>query len=609
MGQAATKEQRYGGSHQDGHHANGEGSSSSSANATPARSYPSSVDGGALEPQGVYTGPQDYSHDVVKTAIVQRKLMPFYKGKDDEDAYDGERFNSECPICFLYYPSTLNSTRCCAQPICTECFVQIKRADPGHTNPPSSQPAECPFCTAEPFGILYTPPPASTQSGDEQAVQDGEGSPATATPSTYAHKRRKSLPHTDPDVLTTDMIRPDWQQKLASAQAATLRRANRRIIMRQVGDRLIPIGISSSRAGADLPEGNGPGGAIILQQGERWGPFSATDEGQGTGRRSSSRRGAALQMGGQDVEEMMLMEAMRLSLIEHEEQQRRQAEANRRSGAAQPETQQAASTASPAAQPAGGAPSSPPANTNTTRQSTDGSPSTPSKGLGRSSSTSRGQPMTNPSRRAERLSQDLRSATLADEAGFSSSPAAGSSVPSGSASTSAPIRATNAAPSFPASPPKAAPATSSSATATAPTAAGPSSPSSGAAARPQSHNFGLRDDMLAELSELIDEPDEETRQRIATARRMKEEREQAEMERVRKAQQQAASVNAATAASGSASPPPSSPTMGSARPLNPNNPFRNRMASAESSPTHSRTSSAAFASFAPSQSGGAGQGQ
>lgn len=54
-----------------------------------------------MEPQGVYTGAQDYSHDVVKTAIVQRKLMPFYKGKDDEDAYDGERFNSECPICFL----------------------------------------------------------------------------------------------------------------------------------------------------------------------------------------------------------------------------------------------------------------------------------------------------------------------------------------------------------------------------------------------------------------------------------------------------------------------------------------------------------------------------
>lgn len=94
MGQAATKERHS-------HDAHGGEGSSSSTSAAPARSYPSTFDGGALEPQGVYTGPQDYSHDVVKTAIVNRKLMPFYKGKDDEDEYAGERFNSECPICFL----------------------------------------------------------------------------------------------------------------------------------------------------------------------------------------------------------------------------------------------------------------------------------------------------------------------------------------------------------------------------------------------------------------------------------------------------------------------------------------------------------------------------
>ncbi|KAG0677152.1 SNF1-interacting protein, partial [Pichia californica] len=36
----------------------------------------------------------------------------------------------ECPICFLFYPKILNTTRCCVQPICTECFVQMKRLDP-----------------------------------------------------------------------------------------------------------------------------------------------------------------------------------------------------------------------------------------------------------------------------------------------------------------------------------------------------------------------------------------------------------------------------------------------------------------------------------------------
>jgi hypothetical protein len=50
---------------------------------------------------------------------------------------------SECPICFLYYPPYLNRTRCCDQPICSECFVQIKRPDPHipeHGEPDSNAP-------------------------------------------------------------------------------------------------------------------------------------------------------------------------------------------------------------------------------------------------------------------------------------------------------------------------------------------------------------------------------------------------------------------------------------------------------------------------------------
>lgn len=60
--------------------------------------------------------------------------------------------------------------------------------------------------------------------------------------------------------------------KLHLAQAAIARRANRRLIMRQVGDRLIPIGVTSGRMGAELnSRSEGPGGAIILREGERWG--------------------------------------------------------------------------------------------------------------------------------------------------------------------------------------------------------------------------------------------------------------------------------------------------------------------------------------------------
>lgn len=81
--------------------------------------------------------------------------------------------------------------------------------------------------------------------------------------------RRKSFSHDSPNVVTTgmykdyhnfqadssftDQIRPDWEERLAAVKAAVARRANRRIIMRQVGDRLIPVGVTSSRT--QLPEG------------------------------------------------------------------------------------------------------------------------------------------------------------------------------------------------------------------------------------------------------------------------------------------------------------------------------------------------------------------
>ncbi|KAK0554996.1 SNF1-interacting protein [Tilletia horrida] len=520
------------------------------------------VDGGALSPQGVYTGPQDYDHEIVHRFIHERKIAPFYKSFEDEEptaADIEERYphltdalhhllhqqphhharalsNSssstspshqhtngslpssysppssaspaspsshhhhqqqqgsagsgaasprsapskpptsvlphplnECPICFLYYPSPLNHTRCCDQPICTECFVQIKRADPNHTNPPSSEPATCPYCMETNFGVVYRPPPSllaragagssggsshhhgGTGSGPGSSSDRGNNSIGSIASSIGGHaahavshaikrdddpssgRRRKSFGHTDPEVITIDMIRPDWEEKLRQAHAAIARRANRRIIMRQVGDRLIPIGVSSSRAGAELPEGlaHGPGGAIIISGGEGGrfsigtlaaggaaggsqnaggsggtvsggttggsrglpagailGPFSRSGQGavdlgaegnSGPGSamlaarssdrgssRSSRRRQqemAYLQaLGGADMEEIMMMEAMRLSLIEHEEQQRRQTEEARRTA-----TSAAATTATSTEDaPASAAPSEAPAQSSTT---------------------------------------------------------------------------------------------------------------------------------------------------------------------------------------------------------------------------------------------------
>lgn len=214
--------------------------------------------------------------------------------------------------------------------------MQIKRADPNHTNPPSSQPAECPFCTADHFGVVFTRPSLSP-STSTTALRSQAATTESEAPSA---PKRKSFSHCDPEVLTTgelplslhkldtssptnsrlfspilsprracrntDMVRPDWHSKLAAAQAATLRRANRRIIMRQVGERLIPIGVSSSRIGAELPEGSGPGGAIILREGERWQPFSRSDDAITSSVRRGSRRDQTnyMHMAGQEVEDV-----------------------------------------------------------------------------------------------------------------------------------------------------------------------------------------------------------------------------------------------------------------------------------------------------------------
>ena len=102
--------------------------------------------------------------------------------------------------------------------------------------------------------------------------------------------------------LWTDQIRPDWEAKLAAVRAAVARRANRRIIMRQVGDRLIPVGVTSGRIQPLNVDG---------AQGEPDGP-----EGESRSSRRSRRRQhqqapqdlshllGSMGLGGQDLEEV-----------------------------------------------------------------------------------------------------------------------------------------------------------------------------------------------------------------------------------------------------------------------------------------------------------------
>ena len=286
---------------------------------------------------------------------------------------------TECPICFLYYPRHLNVSRCCLQPICTECFVQIKRLDPHppHDDPSNqqageqphsliSEPASCPYCAMPDFGVTYEPPldihtgingqppgeyktvnsiledededgngnGSGSGSGNksESAVVDDDsfspspvrnhvGSPTSPPPVNATMKtqllrkkgsggglvsgsgdgnrgkrRRSSVAANAPGVITIDMIRPDWEANLQSARSKLARKA------------ATATAIHASNLIIDGSNGqNGGGGASSSSN----------------GRARSSTSGSGANDGFSIVEQRMIEEAMRLSLLDEEERKRK----------------------------------------------------------------------------------------------------------------------------------------------------------------------------------------------------------------------------------------------------------------------------------------------
>lgn len=263
---------------------------------------------------------------------------------------------AECPICFLYYPPYLNKTRCCDQPICSECFVQIKRPDPHppehHGEEPSpsaepqeeiqlvSEPAACPFCVQPEFGVTYEPPPfrrgliyahqnhglhsaTSAMSSTTSVNSSGVTSPG-------GRRRATSLAVNDKTVITTDMVRPDWAKKLADAKSHALRRAAAATALHNAAYMM-----------GNIQQQEGRGFSLGRRRRTMFGTDSAGSSGQGTPRREGegtsgrnvegssdlpSGRHSSRRAGGNrldDLEELMMMEAIRLSLAAEEERKRK----------------------------------------------------------------------------------------------------------------------------------------------------------------------------------------------------------------------------------------------------------------------------------------------
>ena len=296
------------------------------------------------------------SSDLASKEVVQQYKDPFVNGQPLEvQLYKAP---TECPICFLTYPPYLNQTRCCDQPICSECFVQIRRPDPHQPehvveaqnrdpnegpraeDPPEtliSEPSACPYCQQPEFGVTYEPPPfrrglfcrntsrdlASTAMSSQTSLTSSN---PPQSPSQPGRRRNHSLSANAPNVITTDRIRPDWSTKLASARSHQARRAaaatalhtaafvvgNDRSLLRpgrfsrrNTGNDGLGTSGDQNREGEQLPEGMDP-------------------ETQGQPHRSARRNRM------DELEEMMLAEAVRLSLAAEEERVRKEEKAYRK---------------------------------------------------------------------------------------------------------------------------------------------------------------------------------------------------------------------------------------------------------------------------------------
>ncbi|KAK1964327.1 hypothetical protein LY78DRAFT_158183 [Colletotrichum sublineola] len=278
---------------------------------------------------------------------------------------------TECPICFLTYPPYLNRTRCCDQPICSECFVQIKRADPhypehhGEPNeqPPNpsnpeeasemliSEPAQCPYCQQTEFGVTYDAPPfrrglsyAIGYPSQNTAMSSQSSLSSTLSPTSPNSSRRRaqSLSANAPNVVTTDRVRPDWSTKLAAQRAHQARRAAAATALhtaaflmgnneQQRGFTFTRPGRFSRRnTGSRTP--SGPSNHPAEESSNRLPDSEAVQAGPEPGPRGSSGRGALNNRRSrmEELEDMMFMEAVRLSLAAEEERKRKQEKAERK---------------------------------------------------------------------------------------------------------------------------------------------------------------------------------------------------------------------------------------------------------------------------------------
>jgi hypothetical protein len=339
---------------------------------------------------GLYPGKVDYDVKIVRRLILERKIAPFYKGLGDEDddvelvlndkfkalstssSKPPSRSNTihtlppsvsigslkkrigtqstksldrrkedihldyreiykepiECPICFLYYPQNINYTRCCLQPICTECFVQIKRPES------TMEPASCPYCVEPSFGITYNQTEFRSNNTNnnnndndikEETVEQTEDDKQEKITKVIEKVERKSKSIKDDGVVSIDDIRPDWYQKYEDLMISQATGRSRRWNELNSGPRRTQQNhfLTTSRrgqSGTDEVTEVALAAALMAENLNNSPPSESSIRGRRAMTISvpNSAYFDVMRNAGSDLEDLMIMEAVRRSLRESE---------------------------------------------------------------------------------------------------------------------------------------------------------------------------------------------------------------------------------------------------------------------------------------------------
>ncbi|KAJ2082557.1 SNF1-interacting protein [Coemansia sp. RSA 988] len=229
------------------------------------------------------------------------------------------RRHIECPICFLYYPQNINYTRCCHKPICTECFVQIKRK----LEEDRVEPTHCPYCVAPNLGIVYHALPTAAASalaeGARQPITPkslGESGRARSQSSASSTNTAGHLVPlgVDPAVVMSDDIRPARVREL-NAQLE----ARRRKQMRSAENMAVVAAATRMASARDARRLSTAGSPSRFGGRSRRG--SASSRPHHPPHEYVGYVDAMRAAGHTDLEEFMFQEAVRQSLAEQERQQ------------------------------------------------------------------------------------------------------------------------------------------------------------------------------------------------------------------------------------------------------------------------------------------------